>query len=178
MPERKGPFRPIALVAAVLAWIVPGAGHLYLGKRARGLVILFTIGLTFWGGVAMGGAMTVYSQAEPWWFAADMLTGVHGLAAWQYQQRICLRVQDVAMRKAAAEGRSQDGPEGRIELFEKELAAQRLALVAPADSVARAYSGVAGLLNLLCIFDAMMLAFLGRLGEPPSGSSGPGEEKR
>mgnify|MGYP000853354412 CR=1 FL=1 len=34
------------------------------------------------------------------------------------------------------------------------------------DNVARAYAGIAGLLNLLCIFDATILALMGRFGEP------------
>jgi hypothetical protein len=41
-----------------------------------------------------------------------------------------------------------------------------VALVNPADTVARAYSGTAGLLNLLCMFDALMLALMGKVGEP------------
>ena len=39
-------------------------------------------------------------------------------------------------------------------------------LVAPAETVARAYAGVAGLLNALCIFDAVVLAAMGVFGEP------------
>ena len=40
-----------------------------------------------------------------------------------------------------------------------------MARAAPMDSVARAYSGTAGLLNLMCIFDAAILALMGRTGE-------------
>ena len=167
MSKDKDSFEPNPVVAAVLAWIMPGAGHLYLRRRARGLVVLVTITLLFWGGVALGGAMTVSSQAEPWWFAADMLTGVHGLAGWQHQQRVYARVYQETMQKAAKEGRWPESPYARADLVEKELARQKLALVPPVDTAARAFSGVAGLLNLLCIFDALMLALMGRAGEPP-----------
>ena len=53
------------------------------------------------------------------------------------------------------------------EKYDDALAEKNLALVYPTDSVARAYTGIAGMLNLLCIFDAVMLGLLGRFGEPP-----------
>jgi TM2 domain-containing membrane protein YozV len=152
------------LLAAGLAWLVPGAGHFYLRKPARGLILFVTIGLTFWGGVAMGGAMTVSRQAEPWWFAADMLAGSHGLAAWQCQKRVFKDISADAKRKALAGG---DRSMTLAEQQEVELVHRNVALVPPVDTAARAFSGVAGLLNLLCIFDALMLGLLGRVGEPP-----------
>jgi len=42
-----------ALVACVLAWIVPGAGHLYLKRKGRGLVFLFCLLALFVMGVAL-----------------------------------------------------------------------------------------------------------------------------
>ena len=43
---------------------------------------------------------------------------------------------------------------------------EKLSLVSPVDTAARAYCGVAGLLNLMCIFDALILAIMGSTGEP------------
>jgi hypothetical protein len=46
-----------SLIAMVLAYIVPGAGHLFLGKRARAaayfaiVVLMFVIGLAVDGGI-------------------------------------------------------------------------------------------------------------------------------
>jgi hypothetical protein len=37
----------------------------------------------------------------------------------------------------------------------------------PTLNVARPYAGIAGMLNLLCIMDAVVLAFMGVYGEPP-----------
>ena len=69
--------KPIkALLAFALAWLVPGAGHAFVGRPWRGLIIFLAIGATFWGGVAMGGVMTVDQKEQKWWFAAEMLTGV------------------------------------------------------------------------------------------------------
>ena len=46
--------RPGAVVpACLLAWLVPGAGHLYLGRLNRGLLLLGALGTLFVLGVAM-----------------------------------------------------------------------------------------------------------------------------
>ena len=50
-----------ALVAMALAFLVPGAGHLYLGRRRRGLAFLLIVGTMLGVGLAVGGK--VYSFA-------------------------------------------------------------------------------------------------------------------
>ena len=132
-----------------LAWLVPGAGHVYAGRMTRGIIVFVMIGVTFWIGVALGGVKTVDYQAERYWFCAQMVTGVHGLAGWQRQRD--------SLQKIAGDRARYANP----------ASPENIALVAPVDTVARAYSGVAGLLNLLCIFDATILALLGTSGEPP-----------
>ena len=42
-------------LAVPLAWFVPGAGHVYLGRRLRGVVIFLTIAATFWAVYAIAG---------------------------------------------------------------------------------------------------------------------------
>lgn len=42
-----------AFVACLLAWLVPGAGHLYLGRRGKGLVFLLCLLAMFVLGLAM-----------------------------------------------------------------------------------------------------------------------------
>lgn len=163
--SRKNTYHPIGVIAAILAWVIPGAGHIYLGRVKRGLIIFVTVTVTFWVGMALGGAMTVDQAAEPWWFTADMLTGASGVIGWQIQQHALRGVgQTVAI--------SQDGPTPRT--MEQALAEAKLDLVAPTDTVARAYAGVAGMINLLCIFDALILALMGQTGEQPpaDGSAG------
>lgn len=151
-------YRPWAFVALVLAWLVPGAGHLYIGRAKRGLVIFVVIAATFWSGVAMGGVMTIDRQNEPWWFVADMLTGVHGLTAWKHQQIVVTAMAaEVGPRSSAAD--FQDA-------LSAKLAKEKIELAAPVDNVARAYAGVAGMINLLCILDAALLALMGQGPEP------------
>ena len=50
--------------------------------------------------------------------------------------------------------------------YKQALVDEGLSLSYPSDTVARAYAGVAGMLNLMCIFDAVMLATMGSAGEP------------
>ena len=53
--------RTAAVVPACLfAWLLPGAGHLYLRKTGKGLIFLATIGVLFLLGVAMGARLQMY----------------------------------------------------------------------------------------------------------------------
>ena len=172
MPSKPGKTRPIPLVAMLLAWLVPGAGHAYLGRTRRAIIIFVTVSATFWGGIALGGVMTVDYQNERWWFLAEMLTGVHGLVSWHRSQRVhqsILGEPELSWRYPVPQGTDRGVYEQVLQ--DGALARRGLALVAPMDTVARAYAGVAGLLNLLCIFDVTLLALMGVTGEPPPPSA-------
>lgn len=186
MSKPSGKFKAMSLLAAVLAWLVPGAGHVYLGRVARGLVLFLTVSATFWGGIAIGGVMTIDPRNERWWFVAQALTGVHGLIGWQYQQsvqtKLLQQVHAAPEYRARAEAinadvhRARNVRDRRVHLARLAELEQRyldlyaskagIALGAPTETAARSYAGVAGLLNLMCIFDAFMLTLMGKTGEP------------
>ncbi len=156
---------PTAILATLLAWLIPGAGHFYLGRRRRAIVIFLAIGLTFWTGIAIGGVMTVDYHFERWWFLAQMFTGTHGLVGWYRQHQV---YEDVAAnvntrRLGPAPDGGMSGDQARVDEY---LVQKKVAVSSPTDTVARAYSGVAGLLNLMCIFDALTLGLMGIRGEP------------
>ena len=166
MPKRPKQSKPIWVVAAFLAWFVPGAGHVYIGRPRRGVILFVTIAATFWAGIAMGGVMTVDYRYQRWWFSAQILSGVHGLVGWYRQEQVYRELGNdprIAWASASADGR----PDPRQMLVDYELERKGIVLVNPTAGVARAYSGVAGMLNLLCIFDVLMLALAGRGREPP-----------
>jgi hypothetical protein len=50
--------------ACLLAWLLPGAGHLYLGRRGKGLLFLGAIGALFLLGVAMKSRLQLYLGFE------------------------------------------------------------------------------------------------------------------
>jgi TM2 domain-containing membrane protein YozV len=122
-----------AAVAGLLAWLIPGLGHIYLGHRTRGLILLVTVTVTFWSGVAIGGVRsTVDPRERRLWFVAQICTGGNTMAAVMLRQRIerTLSPEELA------------GPGGHW---------------LPAD-VGVHYTGVAGLLNLLVILDVVARA--------------------
>ena len=127
-------------LAGFLAWIVPGLGHLFIGERARGLIYMVTIAVTFWGGVAIGGVCdTVDRQERTAWFMAQSCTGVHALVPHFWGERL---------------GRASNAP----------LAIKAHWLSAETGVV---YSGVAGLLNILVILDVLARADVGPSGPSP-----------
>jgi hypothetical protein len=52
-------------VAIVLAWLVPGAGHWYLGRRARALVFFALITASFLLGSFLHGRFSVMDRRQP-----------------------------------------------------------------------------------------------------------------
>ena len=53
-----------AFVAMILAYLVPGAGHVYLGRRRRGIAFFAIVTVMFVVGVAIDGSMYVLSEAR------------------------------------------------------------------------------------------------------------------
>lgn len=159
----------MTLAALLLGWLVPGAGHLLLSRTRRAIIIFVTLTATFWSGMAIGGVTTIDPRAERWWFIAQMLNGISGVGAWHMQNQLHAEIEPLA-RKAAIKDAAATGQRGSVGLqpyIDRELAEDGLGLGPPGDTVARAYSGVAGLLNLLCIFDVVMLSMIGVRGEGP-----------
>ena len=168
MPKSTKQSKPIWVVAGFLAWLVPGAGHVYIGRPRRGAILFVAIAATFWAGIAMGGVMTMDYRYQRWWFSAQMLSGVHGLVGWYRQEQVYREIgEDPRLTRTypAANGR----PDDQQMLVDYELKQDGIVLTCPTEGVARAYSGVAGMLNLLCIFDAVMLGLVGGTREPPGG---------
>jgi TM2 domain-containing membrane protein YozV len=181
------------LLAAALAYLVPGAGHFYLGRRVRGIIIFLVIGGTFWTGMAIGGPLTMDYYNDRIWFLAQMCNGAHGLYGWQRQKSVYESVfDDIAkLRNIKGKGnltareevarrygrgvsevpQTKDDVEDNVPEItgevEAELQSKGVALsLMPTLNVARPYAGIAGMLNLLCIMDAVILAFMGVYGEP------------
>jgi len=116
-------------LTGLVAWILPGAGHLLIGERRRGVIILLTIAATFWGGVAIGGVRSTVNPAQKkLWFFAQISGGGHAVLAYLLGVR------------------SRDG------LTHDQLADARWG----SAEVATVYTGVAGLLNVLAILDALV----------------------
>lgn len=132
--DRHAPYALMRVpLAGVLAWLIPGAGHLLIGERRRGLIFLIVITLTFWTGVAVGSVQgTVAPHARKLWFVAQLGTGGNALTAYGLHKMIS--PESATSSKLIATGNW--------------LSAE----------VGVHYTGVAGLLNLLVIIDAIARA--------------------
>ena len=53
------------VIAAILAFLIPGAGHFYQGRNFKAAIYCFCIMSTFFCGMALGDWKTVYYQSEP-----------------------------------------------------------------------------------------------------------------
>ncbi len=73
--KSQGQFTP---TAAVLAWVWPGLGHISLGQRRRGFLVMFGVLWLFVGGVLIGGIDSVDrrdNDSRSLWFLAQALCG-------------------------------------------------------------------------------------------------------
>lgn len=136
---------PSTALAAALAWLVPGLGHWYLGYRDRAVIIFVTVVVTFWGGVALGGVRSTFNVQENGpWLAAQLCTGPQAIVGLMAAK---------SLRKP---------PPGSTQIDRYEASY-------PSADIAVVYSGVAGLLNLLVIIDAVARADAG-VGASPARS--------
>ena len=53
------------VLLCLAAWAVPGAGHLWLGRRSKGLVLLIALSLMFAIGIAIQGRLFPFDLSEP-----------------------------------------------------------------------------------------------------------------
>jgi hypothetical protein len=53
------------VLLCLASWAVPGAGHLWLGRRAKGLVFLVALPLMFTIGLAIHGGLAPFDTREP-----------------------------------------------------------------------------------------------------------------
>lgn len=49
-------------LALLLAWLLPGGGHLYQGRRGKGILFMVCILSTYFLGLSMGGGHVVYAK--------------------------------------------------------------------------------------------------------------------
>jgi hypothetical protein len=52
-------------VIGIMAWLIPGAGHLFLGRRAKGLVFLLALPLMFAVGLWLDGRLFPLELSDP-----------------------------------------------------------------------------------------------------------------
>lgn len=53
------------VLLCLASWVVPGAGHLWLGRRSKGLIFLVALPLMFALGLAIHGRLFPFDLTEP-----------------------------------------------------------------------------------------------------------------
>lgn len=135
-----------ALVSCLLAWIVPGGGHFYLGKRKRALVFFLVVLATFLLGVVNEGRSYLIDGEQPLTYLAtfaNLATGPLELISRQ------VTYGTLVYRLPADES----SPEA-VRLLE----AMRRKVRSVTDEYGTTYLLAAGLMNILLILDAFDIA--------------------
>ena len=149
--------------AGLLAWLVPGLGHLYLGRRFKGLAFLILINGLFLSGWIMsrGEAMSLHER-DGHRYAFVLQVGAGGPTAlsllWTHLPDIAGGFEAEAM---------EDYADARQEQWEKPEYIARL----PELDTGLLFTMVAGLLNLLVVFEAAT----GAIGLPGYDPDAPAE---
>lgn len=70
------------LFAYLLAWLFPGLGHLYLGRKEKAWLFLIVIMGLYTLGLALSGFRTVGADDNPYYYAGKFGSGAAMLVAW------------------------------------------------------------------------------------------------
>jgi hypothetical protein len=142
-------------VAGLLAWLIPGAGHLYQRRYAKGILFLVCILGTYFFGLALGEGKVVYAAwnktDKRWQFIPQIAVGLPAAPA-MVQGLVARRGGEPILGGFMAPPRDSyrdaEGVEHVNELAEWH---NRLNI---RFEIGTLYTMIAGLLNILAIWDA------------------------
>jgi hypothetical protein len=158
-------------IAGVIAWLVPGAGHLYQRRYAKGILFMVCILGTYFFGLGLADGRVVYASLTKedfrWQYACQLGVGAPALPA---------LIQNYQVRKDEKDARENQRPvRKREELWLQGAMAPPRGVVASVEShsdyendelslwhlqyhsyfeLGTLYTMIAGLLNVLAIYDA------------------------
>lgn len=125
MPGRSKTNHVIMLVtAAVLSWLIPGGGYLWLNEKKRAVIIFTTVVATFLIGIYVG-SIGVIDPVSSWpWFIAQIMNSP------------------------------------AVVIISKITAGGGFPSYGKPNEIGQIYTGIAGLLNLLCIVNVTYFAHI------------------
>jgi uncharacterized protein DUF6677 len=135
-----------AVMSCMLTWVLPGAGHFYLGKRRRGGVFFLVVLATFLLGVANEGRSYLMDRQDPLSYfctLANVATGPLELLNRRatYQRLVYFLPPD------------ENSPEAQAL-----LTGMRSRVRSVTEEYGKTYLLTAGLMNMLLILDAFDIA--------------------
>lgn len=160
--------------AALLGWLWPGAGHIYQRRYAKGVLFMVCILSTFFYGLALGDGHVVYASWRPndyrWQYFCQLGTGLPAFPAMVQAIKVNrggtpffvtreFEAEDFPkMRDLRVAGTLQEGfmapPPGPIFPNDDDVLAIWHGELKHRFEIATLYTVVAGLLNLLAVYDA------------------------
>ena len=159
------------VVAAAWAWLWPGAGHLYQRRYAKGILFMVCILVTYFFGLTLGGGHVVYASwtkaDRRWQYLCQLGVGAPALPAlvqsqWVRSGNKPLLADVMAPPKDVSA--SPDSPDGLSDWHLHYHTFFELGTL---------YTMIAGLLNVLVIYDAyagpVLVVSEEETGRPPPG---------
>ena len=126
----------------LLAWFLPGAGHLLLRRTVPGLVLMAVVLTTFGVGLALDGTVYAMDPEQPLSYLSTVANvGMGPLDLWAR-----------SLSYGGLRYRIPDGRSGAVER-ERVLQVMRARYSAPTHSYGRTFLLTAGLMNLLLVLD-------------------------
>jgi hypothetical protein len=168
-------------LAAFLAWLVPGLGHIYQGRTGKGVLFFVCILGTFFYGLYIGGGRVVYASTEPipsrqflterWQYVCQLGVGLPALPALVQRFRVVhnqtpLFGDGLASNFMRPPYQQTNRPEGVNGFFSPDPTDSENLVEHPDElsqwnyelgeyfEIGTVFTVIAGLLNILAIFDA------------------------
>lgn len=175
-PEPQTPDLPNPATAALLAWLVPGLGHFYQGRRTKGAIFMASIVGLFAAGMVIGEGKVAYASTLPftpigsyaydgWPFLCQSGIGAVAIPGWL--ERSSYRAGDGPMLVPAlypppTGEKAMRVPEGELTSIDQagnlvrhpDGPAKRRYDLGFRFEVGMVYTVIAGLMNLLVVYDA------------------------
>lgn len=162
-------------LAAFLAWLVPGLGHMYQGRTGKGILFFVCIVGTFVYGLYIGGGRVVYASTAPvfsmqflqdrWQYVCQVGAGLPALPALVERQRQLTNKEPLFGGDVYRPPR-QNPPDGRPAFTSPDFTDKNHEVVHPDElakwnyelgdyfEIGTVFTVIAGLLNILAIYDA------------------------
>ena len=168
VPTQSAPIQPDMVeinlknprVAALLAWLIPGLGHIYQGRTGKGILFFICILGTFFYGFYLGGGRVVYASSPSlltrWQYFCQLGAGLPALPALVQRAGFIDANSSLNdfMRPPRMTAPRPSRDESGNEVQSPDELAQWNHDLGDMFEMGTVYTVVAGLLNLLVIFDA------------------------
>ncbi|MFO0868006.1 MAG: DUF6677 family protein [Pirellulales bacterium] len=138
-------------LAAIVGWLIPGAGHLYQRRYSKGVFFAVCVLTTYFYGLSLGGGHVVYASWKRedfrWQYVCQAGVGLPALPALLQSRRV-MRGQEPLVADVLAPPRQPVYPNDADHLAEWHLEHKWR------FDLGTLYTMIAGLMNILAVYDA------------------------